>query len=376
MARLSPAFSAYLDGSRLFAALVVFAHHASYSAFDGGWIAPLGGYGHEAVMIFFVLSGYVITHVVDSRERDLGEYVISRLSRLWSVALPAIAVTWLMDAVGRAIAPQIYDVPSLTVASALVSVPFLNEIWFAEITPGSNIPYWSLSYEFVYYVLFAAFTFLPHRPVVLALVALAAGPKILLLLPAWACGSVAYRFSARPLTKRAAYALAAGGGVVAACLAVSKAGNLYVTWRWAHVIGSRGLELMGHSSAFISDNLIALAFAAHLVGLAHLLGNARLPPKIAQAIQQISAATFPIYLLHYPSLYFFTAVSIGLAGARKGILIGLASLSIGVMLTPATERLKHLLRHALKAIACLGGTTDPPIIGQRKAETRGVKRPP
>ncbi|MFM8331498.1 MAG: acyltransferase family protein [Candidatus Methylumidiphilus sp.] len=57
---MSPALSAYLDAVRLTAALMVFAHHASYPRFGGEWIAALAGYGHESVVVFFMLSGFVI----------------------------------------------------------------------------------------------------------------------------------------------------------------------------------------------------------------------------------------------------------------------------------------------------------------------------
>jgi peptidoglycan/LPS O-acetylase OafA/YrhL len=51
---------------------------------------PLHWPGLPAVIVFFVLSGFVIAFVTDGRDRTLAGYALNRLSRLWSVALPAL----------------------------------------------------------------------------------------------------------------------------------------------------------------------------------------------------------------------------------------------------------------------------------------------
>ncbi len=67
---------------------------------------------------------------------------------------------------------------------------FLNEIWIFDIVPGSNGPFWSISYEFWYYALFGAAIYFrrSQRLVLIALVALVAGPNILVALPVWLIG--------------------------------------------------------------------------------------------------------------------------------------------------------------------------------------------
>ncbi|MBK8767616.1 MAG: acyltransferase family protein, partial [Burkholderiaceae bacterium] len=190
---MTPALSVYLDALRLLAALMVFAHHASYPIFGGRWISALGGYGHEAVVVFFVLSGFVIAFVTDVKERTPAAYAGSRLSRLWSVALPALAATLAMDAIGRQLAPQAYADVLVNPQGPLASALFVNEFWTAQWHVGSNIPFWSLSYEAAYYLLFGIFVFAPMRWLWLAAAAALIGPKILLLAPAWVAGVVAYR---------------------------------------------------------------------------------------------------------------------------------------------------------------------------------------
>ena len=52
------------------------------------------GFGHQAVMVFFVLSGFLVGGTVVSRV-DAGQwswidYAITRMTRLWIVLLPAL----------------------------------------------------------------------------------------------------------------------------------------------------------------------------------------------------------------------------------------------------------------------------------------------
>ena len=347
--RVTPALSVYLDALRLLAALMVFAHHASYPIFGGRWISALGGYGHEAVVVFFVLSGFVIAFVTDAKERTPRAYAASRLSRLWSVALPALAATLAMDAIGKWLAPQAYADVLINPLGPLASALFVNEFWTAQWHVGSNIPFWSLSYEAAYYLLFGIFVFAPMRWLWLAAAAALIGPKILLLAPAWIAGVIAFRAAQRIRTATVDALLAVLGAALAFGLSVSKVGNLYVTWRWQKWLGDPVFEAMGHASAFLSDNLIAFALAAHLVGLAGLLRHVPVQPTLHRLIAKASIATFPIYLFHYPALYFFSALSFTLFGERVGVFIGLSSLALSVAVTPLCESLRALLRPRIGA---------------------------
>jgi peptidoglycan/LPS O-acetylase OafA/YrhL len=108
---MSPALSVYLDLIRFTAAFVVFLGHVSGERFTGGlrgfW--HLGRFADNAVIAFFVLSGFVIAYVAENRERTPQAYAVSRLARIYSVALPALIATFLLDAMGRAIDPSAYS---------------------------------------------------------------------------------------------------------------------------------------------------------------------------------------------------------------------------------------------------------------------------
>lgn len=133
------------------------------------------GLGHQAVVIFFVLSGYLVggrlwLQYVEAPTvgRSLRDYFAHRFSRVYIVLAPAILITWGFDSVGASwfAAAHIYDRTGWShsldfVANARLTVPTalcnLADLQVAFCSPfGSNGPLWSLSYEWFYYVTFPA----------------------------------------------------------------------------------------------------------------------------------------------------------------------------------------------------------------------------
>jgi peptidoglycan/LPS O-acetylase OafA/YrhL len=105
------------------AALLVFVGHWRNLFFqDFGQLDPPGvglklfylftGAGHEAVLIFFVLSGCVIAHVIHTmRQRgkwSWSGYLSARLTRLWVVLIPALLLTAVWDRIGSGMGGAIY----------------------------------------------------------------------------------------------------------------------------------------------------------------------------------------------------------------------------------------------------------------------------
>ena len=101
--------SVYLDLIRLLAALLVFIVHANYQGFTGGLpvLWRLGGLGNDAVMVFFVLSGFVLSHAYgwDLASKTGGPaFLLKRVIRLYPlyilgsalslVGYLAIWITW------------------------------------------------------------------------------------------------------------------------------------------------------------------------------------------------------------------------------------------------------------------------------------------
>jgi len=104
---MNRSFSLYLDLVRFLAALTVLLFHASGLEFvkvD----TVLGHYGREAVIVFFVLSGFVIAYTADQKDSTLPEYATHRISRIYSVVIPALILTPIVDWIGARIHPEFY----------------------------------------------------------------------------------------------------------------------------------------------------------------------------------------------------------------------------------------------------------------------------
>jgi len=130
----------------------------------------LAGGGHQAVVLFFILSGYFIGGtVLRSLERDQWEwvgYLLRRIVRLWTVLVPALLLCLFWDRLGIHLghAPALYGghVPNNIVlydtASRLAPHIFFGNLFFLQtiLTPflGTNGALWSLANEFWYYILF------------------------------------------------------------------------------------------------------------------------------------------------------------------------------------------------------------------------------
>lgn len=174
----------------------------------------LSAAGHEAVVIFFVLSGFLIGGAV-RRAVQLGTwgwapYLTQRLVRLWIVLLPGLLLTLLWDKIGVTLAasrPVYVGDPANhvmgSIANTDVASVFAGNLLFVQevLVPafGSNGPLWSLANEFWYYLLFplGLIALLPTtRPAVRLLsAALAMGlclwlrTTLLPLFPVWLLGA-------------------------------------------------------------------------------------------------------------------------------------------------------------------------------------------
>lgn len=161
------------DMFRWVAATIVLACHArsmfygSYYDIESPTIIDMGLYSmtlfwHEAVMVFFVLSGYFIgTSVLKSISEDRfswKHYLINRCSRLYIVLVPALVLTAILDHTGMTIfgVTSAYEEAAAhtSVMGWFASLFMAQPIYFPQF--GSNGALWSLSFEFWYYLLFPA----------------------------------------------------------------------------------------------------------------------------------------------------------------------------------------------------------------------------
>jgi peptidoglycan/LPS O-acetylase OafA/YrhL len=139
-----------LDGLRAVAILLVIAYHATIR-----WSLPLPrgvkGFlaeGSFGVTIFFVLSGFLITHLLLGEERktgsiSLGRFYFRRAFRILPAAFCYLAMVSVLGALGR-----------MTVAAGDVaaSAGFVRNLTYRVFGPASTAHYWSLSIEEQFYL--------------------------------------------------------------------------------------------------------------------------------------------------------------------------------------------------------------------------------
>jgi peptidoglycan/LPS O-acetylase OafA/YrhL len=117
--------------------------------------------GHEVVLGFFVLSGYLVGGAVLAsirKQKDfVREYLIHRFARIYIVTVPTLLLTLALDSSGRRLPnPAFYDAPIFQ-GHFTAPVFFANIMNFQEILAppfGTNSPLWSLACEFWYYICF------------------------------------------------------------------------------------------------------------------------------------------------------------------------------------------------------------------------------
>jgi len=301
---LSQTTSFFLDVLRLFAAFTVFSvhvvilwHPSHYTPFEARFV-------HRAVIIFFVLSGYVIAYSTLRKERDPRAYVLARLSRLYSVLLPALVLTALLQVVGTALNPAPYDAIARghdPVRYGLVAL-FLQSVWILNSAPPTNAPFWSLCHEFWYYALFGAAVLI--RPVkvrlaVIAGLALVCGMNVLLLMPSWLLGVGSYAWGRAARIPRGIALLMLA--VVLAAIALS---YLYLP-DWPFPVAHPPFY---YSAAATSDAMVGLLFALLVWLFDQALRDVRVPDRLDAAVRWFADHTYSLYLYHFPLLFFTAAV--------------------------------------------------------------------
>lgn len=136
----------------------------------------LTGFGHLAVIVFFVISGFLVSGSMLKRYQEqnlsIKNYLIfDRGVRIYIVLIPAIILTLIADKIGilylneSGIYTNQFHFASLTydISSRINLETFFGNIFMLQesytTTFGSNSPLWSLAYEVWYYILFFCFLF-------------------------------------------------------------------------------------------------------------------------------------------------------------------------------------------------------------------------
>ena len=362
---LPSAPSILLDLVRLLAAFTVAVGHLSQNYFTTGWPPVLMQDAQAAVAVFFVLSGFMIRYITRVKLGSLRQYAADRITRIYSVALPVLALTLLFDLISAHLHPAFYalnfselgrrGLSPADAAHALnagfwfrslfrvaLSLAMLAQSWFRDSSPLSNSPFWSICYECVFYALFGITLYLrgSKRILAWAVVFLLIGPTVLLMYPLWLLGCASYDAYDEGTLR---------SGTLLRLLGLS-ALSIAAVHGIPSIIRRTGASWFYVGRAVPSMDIVAIATAFLLPLFCLAIRNVGVAERnpLVRFIRKAAAATFPLYLIHFPLFVLLAAAlpySRNTLSAKLAILI-LAFL-LSLLLSGPCDRLKDAFRRRL-----------------------------
>jgi peptidoglycan/LPS O-acetylase OafA/YrhL len=317
--------SLYIDLLRILAAGYVFFYHifsdnpsypplmqkdALFSALNLKSVVA-----HYYVIIFFVLSGFLITMTLQRKGQSFIDFTLRRLGRLYSVVIPALIFSFLVayGLIGLNIMTS-NEVGNMDypIVRFFLNLTFLSQSWTLVATPPLNGPFWSLGYEFAYYMLLGSILLIKPQWLkwaIFILFAIVSGIKVILLFPCWLAGAGVYYL----LSGRIKVPILLSSGVyIISCLLL-----VLLTLGWIELPHYKeGRTLLGFhlyfSWNYLSDYIFCLIIAANLLSFVKISPHLKFTYKestkdrLETVIRNTSNSTFTLYLFHSPLLVLFT----------------------------------------------------------------------
>ena len=296
---------ARLEGLRGFAAVYVMLSHLSsnYLHAQNSWIGQPFRYAQEGVLLFFLLSGFVIYYSWHEHRgtKNFAHFFYRRFRRIYPLFVLAMLVAYIAVCIAGGLQPP--DLHGF-VANLFMTQGFDRDPgWQASAFMG-NGPLWSLSYEWWFYMMFypihlyVSETSQKFVVLGLALIGVAGAemaPNLLFHImasfPLWWCG---VEF-AREFVAHRTFTLKRQAGTIALLTIVGLA-QLWVVWQWARhgatltVIDYPLVKLRHYAVGLL---LVGLFFAwrkTGYIGYAGTLGR----------FEIFAGMSYAIYVLHFP----------------------------------------------------------------------------
>ena len=374
--KLSRGSSIFLDMLRFGAACTVLLSHLSIPGISSG-LPNLARAGHLAVGVFFVLSGFVIRYVTLTRERSPRRYLIDRVSRMYSVIVPALVLTVLCEYLAS-LFPYYYALGGHPMQWSKVpfqlaaNLTFQAQDWGYEIRPLSNAPFWSLSFECFYYAIYGiAFYRVRGSRFLCFLLLLVAGPSIALMLLVWLLGCFAFDGYLRLRRNQSGLLISSGFLAGMLLLLFSARGRfrellLYVDEQHRTDWLSRlMLQVPHHELFFVGGRVPWLAYATpsfYVVGVVTavvtiwsllLIDHLRMDvgTVVTGWFRLLADSTFTLYLVHVPILILVVSV-LGkpIRGWWFSFAIFCLTICIGVLLSMPFDTLKRNMRSRMEKL--------------------------
>ena len=354
--RLTERASVHLDMARGVAALAVLVGHVRGLFFvdyhnlprHSPLVAAFYGataLGHQAVVVFFVLSGFfIVSSIADSFEQRKWSwiaYLVNRITRLSLVLLPSLILCWILDRIGMATAAtaSLYQHPVAnlftdSIASLETFRNFVGNLFYLQgvlVEPfGSNAPLWSLSYEFWYYIIF---------PLALCALVKRYRPStrvaylVLAIVVTWFVGyTIALYFLVWLLGGAIAISRVIKWSPVRFSGAIVAATILFVL-----VLGLSVAHPL--DSPFLMDAIVALAFGLWIYAVVE--APEKSPPAFyAKPARLFAGFSYTLYLTHFPIVFLLRS---RILGAQRVWNLTLIHFVYALLVTAAATLVAYLL---------------------------------
>ena len=366
--------SVLLDIIRFAAAVaVLFSHLPSFSF----RLQHVPDYiGNQAVGVFFVLSGFVIRFVSETRLSTLGAYLTDRASRIYSIVLPALAFTLFAEILAHSVWPSGYshfaEFGSWTHLGTrlFASITMTDGFWGVGQPPLSNGALWSLPFEVVYYILYGILRYTrTARWFLVPLILIIVGPSIAGLFPVWLLGALLFDVYAWLRHRASAFHVTVP--VLAVVLALFVALRHAISHLLAITDSTARVEwALQHTSPVLvhtfypagvvtwlarlspSFYFLAILLAAVLLPSMLLLDRVlpAVPLPVERAVRVVADSTFTLYCFHLP----FLILVFSIAGHKSTTWAGTAAaigsvILFSILAARPLDRLKNRMRATLRA---------------------------
>ena len=318
---MNKSISNFLALARWIAALAVLITHAGQLIqISDIMVAPhgpgvyawwfLAGFSHQAVLVFFVMSGFLIggdlLRRLDRTDPFLKQYMIDRFSRIYIVMVPALAFGFVVDSIGRRIFPHsgIYDAAFFDGIFNPINILWTllqqQHIWAPQ--AGTNGPLWSLACEMWYYITF---------PLLLAPLSRAYSTGF--RLAAFACGALGVIVMSIP---ESFFLFGYGVWTLGALVRVATRPLIKSTWLSLGVflatatlmrLGARGPLVAAYPFvSTLADIAVAATFANLLLSL-RFAAEGGLFANLSPIHRRLSDFSYSLYATHAPLAFFVWA---------------------------------------------------------------------
>lgn len=303
----------WLDLIRALSAILVCAGHlraAIFYSFSTGNVDSnlmsipfyfLTSLGHEAVIIFFVLSGFFVGGSLLTKKNEkflFAKYFIIRISRLWIVLIPALFFTYIIDAfISKSILDggfitSLNSGPNLDYSNSFLTLIYNTLFLQTIISPvfGSNGPLWSLANEFWYYITFPLLLyfigflksnenlFLPYKIFCICFILFLGTVHMLEGFLVWLLGAIIF---------------------------ICNKNNIVKNFNRFHkflLLSQFFIFLLFHklNYTFMSDFFLALSFSLFLLTMLAIKEDVILGERVKRVILMLSEMSYSLYLFHFP----------------------------------------------------------------------------